>query len=68
MWGEIDNTSQDSIQITFLIVAVLSIPLMLFPKPLYLIFCQKKEGKMIEEQDLEHTGRLIGSGYSIEES
>lgn len=35
MWGEYGSTSQDTIQYWFVIAAVISIPLMLLPKPLY---------------------------------
>ena len=43
MWGEsYENTSQNTIQLTFLVIAVLCIPLMLLPKPLYEIYCQRR--------------------------
>jgi V-type H+-transporting ATPase subunit a len=35
MWGTVGNTSQDSIQLNFLIISLLCIPMMLLPKPLY---------------------------------
>jgi hypothetical protein len=35
LWGEVGDTSQDKVQLIILIVALVCIPLMLFPKPLY---------------------------------
>lgn len=39
LWGTPGDTSQDSIQLVLLIIAVICIPLMLLPKPLYEIYC-----------------------------
>lgn len=39
MWGTYGDTSQDQIQLVFLLIAVICIPLMLLPKPLYEIYC-----------------------------
>jgi hypothetical protein len=62
MWGSIGDTSQDGIQLFFFVISVLCIPLMLIPKPLYLIYCQKKQDRMIEDEERDRTGRLLGSG------
>lgn len=35
MWGEYGDTSQDVIQKWFVVAAILCVPLMLIPKPLY---------------------------------
>lgn len=35
LWGTPGNTSQDHIQLILLVIAVVSVPLMLLPKPLY---------------------------------
>jgi hypothetical protein len=35
MWGEFGATSQDVIQKWFVVAAIICIPLMLLPKPLY---------------------------------
>lgn len=40
MWGTYGNTSQDQIQLILFIIAVVSVPLMLLPKPLYEIYCK----------------------------
>ncbi len=37
MWGYPSETTQDAIQYWLLMIALLCIPLMLVPKPLYLI-------------------------------
>lgn len=41
MWGTYGNTSQDMIQLVLLVVGVLCIPMILFPKPIIEI-CQIK--------------------------
>lgn len=46
MWGTATNTSQDEFQTLILLVAVLSVPVMLLVKPLYLI---KKMKKRVEK-------------------
>jgi hypothetical protein len=33
MWGVAGDSSQDMIQVIILLIAVLSVPVMLFPKP-----------------------------------
>lgn len=43
LWGTVGNTSQDSIQLGFLIASLLCIPLMLLPKPLIEIYCHKSK-------------------------
>lgn len=40
MWGQFGDTSQDVIQKWFVVAAIICIPLMLLPKPLYEIYCQ----------------------------
>jgi len=40
MWGEYGNTSQDNIQLWLFVIAAISVPLMLLPKPLYEIYCK----------------------------
>jgi hypothetical protein len=57
MWGTYGNTSQDKIQFIFLIISLVSIPLMLLPKPLYEIYCNKhhgpkeKQGQLLISED-----------------
>ncbi len=34
MWGESGHSSQDTIQVIILLIAVISVPLMLLPKPI----------------------------------
>lgn len=34
MWGEDGKSSQDSIQVIILLIAVISVPIMLLPKPI----------------------------------
>ena len=41
MWGTYGDTSQDMIQKILLITAIVCVPLMLIPKPLYLILSKK---------------------------
>lgn len=55
MWGDYQTTSQNTIQLIFLIVALLCIPLMLLPKPLYEIYCSK------HRPNLEKHGQLLMS-------
>jgi hypothetical protein len=38
MWGTLNNTSQDNIQVFILVVTVLCIPIMLLVKPIHEIF------------------------------
>lgn len=42
MWGTYGATSQDFIQFILLVLGVICIPLMLFPKPIIEICCHKK--------------------------
>ena len=42
MWGDAGNSSQDSIQVFILLIALLSVPVMLLPKPLIEINRLKK--------------------------
>lgn len=41
MWGSPGDTSQNSIQLGLLIIAIICIPLMLLPKPLIKIYRRK---------------------------
>jgi hypothetical protein len=34
MWGDAGNSSQDSIQVVILLIAVICVPIMLLPKPI----------------------------------
>ena len=43
LWGTVGNTSQDSIQLAFLVTSLLCIPLMLLPKPLIEMYCHKSK-------------------------
>lgn len=63
MWGEIGNTSQDSLQVLILVLSLLTIPLMLFPKPLFLIYCRRSQpAPPPEERDMHNdSNRLIAS-------
>lgn len=45
LWGVPGDTSQDTIQLILLIIAVICIPLMLLPKPLYEIYCVSHSNK-----------------------
>lgn len=63
MWGVYGDTSQDTIQTWFFVIAVICVPLMLLPKPLYLIYCGSQEKKIKEEDD---NGRLLSSGDSLD--
>jgi len=45
MWGEAGNSTQDTIQVIILLIAVLSVPIMLFPKPCIEIRKHKKVHK-----------------------
>jgi hypothetical protein len=42
LWGTPGNTSQDEIQFIILIIAIICVPIMLLPKPLYDIYCKSK--------------------------
>lgn len=46
MWGEHGNTSQDMIQFIILAVALVCVPVMLFPKPCIEINQMKKHKKL----------------------
>lgn len=54
MWGTYGATSQDFIQFILLILGVICIPLMLFPKPIVEICCKKKNHPEVSEQSLDH--------------
>ena len=45
MWGKAGDSSQDTIQVMILLIAVICIPLMLFPKPCIEIRKMKKVKK-----------------------
>jgi hypothetical protein len=51
LWGTPGNTSQNSIQLVLILLAIGCIPLMLLPKPLIRISKLKK--KQIESDDVE---------------
>lgn len=64
MWGTYGDTNQDTIQLWFLLAAVLCIPWMLLPKPLILMNCKRKQDRIKDEEDLEggnQTGRLLSA-------
>lgn len=61
MWGEYGSTSQDTIQFWFLITALICVPLMLFPKPLYEIYCSGSQHKRPEEDINQYSNRLLSS-------
>ena len=50
MWGTYGDTSQDQIQLILLIIAVICIPVMLLPKPLYEIYCASHEDKNMKKK------------------
>lgn len=54
MWGTAGDSSQDVIQVAILLIAVICIPLMLFPKPCIEIRRNKKVKKdhPLLEEDL----------------
>lgn len=55
MWGDRGHTSQDVIQKVILLISVICIPWMLFPKPIIQIRKQKKikkQNPLVEEEDL----------------
>ena len=60
MWGEAGNSSQDLFQVGILLIAVICIPVMLFPKPCIEISRNKKIMKdhplLEEEMDDERNG------------
>ena len=58
MWGTYGDTSQNSIQLGFLVISVLCVPLMLLPKPLHEIYCQKKSKnyKSMAEDEMKDSG------------
>lgn len=80
MWGQRGHTSQDVIQLIILLIAVICIPVMLFPKPIIEIKNQKKmkqrhplgvddleydlEEKMITNSQVD----VMGRGGSKEEA
>ena len=45
MWGQTGDTFQDMLQVVILVVAVICVPLMLFPKPIIEITSMKKQRK-----------------------
>ena len=53
MWGETGNSSQDTIQLLLLLVGVLCVPIMLFPKPIIEIrrMNQAKRNSPLENAD-----------------
>lgn len=61
MWGEYGSTSQDTIQFWFVITALICVPLMLLPKPLYEIYCSGSHHKRPEEDINQYSNRLLSS-------
>lgn len=62
MWGNYGDTSQDSIQKAFVIVAICCVPLMLLPKPLIQIYWHSSKYRTLEEEkELREEGRLLAS-------
>ena len=49
MWWTFGDTTQDNIQLWFLVASLIAIPLMLLPKPLYEIYCHKADYKKLED-------------------
>ena len=45
MWGITGHSTEDKVQVAILLVAVLSVPIMLIPKPLIEILRKKDEKK-----------------------
>jgi len=60
MWGESGNSSQDSIQVVILLIAVICVPVMLLPKPIIEIRRMKKVKKdnPLLEDELEQERQI----------
>lgn len=59
LWG--DGTQQESVQLTLLLIGLLAVPFMLFPKPIILYYAHKKNdhghsAEEYQEFDKEHSG------------
>lgn len=52
MWGDAGNSSQDSIQVIILLIALLAVPVMLLPKPLIEINRMKKKHRPHDHERL----------------
>jgi len=52
MWGDAGSSSQDSIQVIILLIALLSVPVMLLPKPLIEINRLKKKHRPHDQERL----------------
>lgn len=68
MWGTYGDTSQDVIQKWFVVAAMLCIPLMLIPKPLYEIYCNSSAHHSKKEDDNQYSNRLLDSSENLEGS
>lgn len=53
MWGTFGNTSQDTVQVILLVIGMICVPMMLLPKPLYLIYGKKpnKAAHQLQEEN-----------------
>lgn len=67
MWGNDGESSQDSIQVIILLIAVISVPIMLLPKPIIEIkrLNRKKQYKqhqlLVEELEAEREAKVNAS-------
>lgn len=52
MWGNAGESSQDSIQVIILLIALVSVPVMLLPKPLIEINRMKKKHRPHDQERL----------------
>lgn len=71
MWGEAGSSSQDSIQVVILLIALVSVPVMLLPKPLIEIDRMKKrrpphdqERLLVDELENEREAKVNISDHS----
>ena len=71
MWGPTGDTSQDMIQLVILLVSVICIPIMLFPKPIIEIQKNKRIKKQYPlgyqnlEEDMDLSQKLNPSEDSL---
>ncbi len=65
MWGEDGKSSQDTIQVIILLIAVISVPIMLLPKPIIEIKRMKKSkvhrDQLVEELEADREGQVNAS-------
>lgn len=62
LWGVPGDTSQDGIQKILLIVAAISVPLMLLPKPLYEIYCHSPAPPKLSSKKSKEYSKLLSAG------